>query len=98
MRWVHFGTQDTYLALQKTGAQSSNKVLYESPGINHLGFVVPDVDALAQRLLAAGYKRSFDPEPHRFRKREYFLDKDGNDYEFVQYYSEKNEERNDYTS
>ena len=28
----------------------------------------------------------------------FFLDKDGNDYEFVQYYSEKNEERNDYTS
>ncbi len=53
-KWVHIGTEDTYLALQRTDAKSPDKILYESPGVNHLGFVVPDVSSLAQRLLAAG--------------------------------------------
>jgi len=98
LKWVHIGTEDTYLALQRTDARSPDKILYESPGVNHLGFVVPDVSSLAQRLLTAGYKRSFEADPHPFRKRDYFMDNEGNDYEFVQYYSEKNEERNDYST
>ena len=66
------------------------------PGINHLGYEVSDVDALRTRLLAAGYRESTVPNAHPQRKRVYFYDPEGNDWEFVQYFSDDPAERNDY--
>ena len=45
-------------------------------------------------MLAAGYREGFVPDPHPCRKRVYFID--GNEYEFIQYYSEEFAQRNDY--
>ena len=47
-------------------------------------------------MLAAGYEEGFIPDSHHHRKRVYFVDNDGLDYEFVQYYSDDFTERNDY--
>ena len=66
------------------------------PGLNHLGFEVDDVAALRERMLAAGYTESTVPNAHPHRTRVYFYDAEGNDWEFVEYFSDNPAERNDY--
>ena len=97
-RWVHFGTDDTYLALSAADAQADRDWEPYSglPGVNHLGFEVDDSDALRTRMLAAGYQESSVPNAHPFRRRVYFLDPEGNDWEFVEYRSADPAQRNDY--
>lgn len=97
-RWVHVGTDDNYLALnQATKEPSSVREPYTGePGMNHLAYEVSDVDALRTRLLTAGYRESTVPNAHPHRKRVYFYDSEGHDWEFVQYFSDDPAERNDY--
>jgi len=97
-RWVHIGTADNYIALTPASAKPGIPWMPYSgrPGVNHLGFEVEDAEALRQRLLAAGYKESTPPNAHPYRKRVYFYDPEGNDWEFVQYLSTDPAQRNDY--
>lgn len=97
-RWVHIGTDETYLALNECneGAERSWVPYAGEPGVNHLGYVVDDAEALRDRLLAAGYRESTVPNSHPFRKRVYFYDSEGNDWEFVEYLSTDPAERHDY--
>ena len=97
-RWVHVGTNDTYIALGQSKADSERHWMpYRGePGVNHLAYEVDDVDSLSARLEAAGYRESTPPNAHRHRKRVYFNDPEGNDWEFVQYFSQDPAERNDY--
>lgn len=90
-RWVHVGTEDTYLCLNEGEGFRGEK-----GRLNHLGFVVADVDGIRQRMEQAGYREGFRPEAHLFRKRLYFLDSEGLEWEFVEYLSEVPEERNQY--
>ena len=96
--WVHIGTDETYLALNLATKQSAKPWAPYSgePGVNHLAFEVVDVDALRARLLAGGFVESTVPNAHPHRKRVYFFDPEGNDWEFVQYFSGDPAERNDY--
>lgn len=95
--WVHLGDEDTYLAINQAKL-SDLKVdkNYDKIGINHLGFVVKNVEKVANNLLRNGYKRDFPKEVEQFRIRDYFADADGNQYEFIQYLSDKPEEKNSY--
>ena len=97
-RWMHVGTDETYIALNAVTAEPAESwVPYMGkPGINHLGYEVDDADAVRERLAAAGYKDSTYPNSHPHRKRVYFYGPDGNDWEFVQYLSDNPAERNDY--
>ncbi len=97
-RWMHIGTDDTYIALNEASDEPAERwVPYDGkPGINHLGYEVDDVDALRDRLAAAGFRDSTYPNNHPHRKRVYFYDADGNDWEFVQYFSDDPAMRNDY--
>ncbi|MDC0325588.1 VOC family protein [bacterium] len=98
-RWVHIGTDEYYLALTVTNADKApaDKPYSGYPGVQHLGWAVPDVEGLRQRLLAGGFEESTFPNEHPHRKRVYFYDADGNDWEFVEYLSDDPSERNDYT-
>jgi catechol 2,3-dioxygenase-like lactoylglutathione lyase family enzyme len=98
LRWVHVGTQDTYLALNEAPDDPSapRSPYARTPGLNHLGYEVDDADGLRRRMLAAGYRDSTVPNEHPHRKRVYFYDPEGNDWEFVEYLSEAAEQRNDY--
>ena len=97
-RWVHVGTDDSYLAL--SSAWEPGEAPFEPysgrPGINHLGFEVDDAEALRGRMLSAGYEESTVPNRHPYRRRVYFRDGEGSDWEFVQYLSSEPAERNDY--
>jgi catechol 2,3-dioxygenase-like lactoylglutathione lyase family enzyme len=97
-RWVHIGTDETYLALNQAQVEPQARwIPYAGvPGVNHLAYEVEDVDALRERLRAAGYRDSTVPNRHPYRKRVYFYDADGNDWEFVQYLSDDPSRRNDY--
>lgn len=97
--WVHVGTEDSYLALSTaTKDRASTDQPYTGyPGVQHLGFEVPDAEGLRQRLLAAGFTESTVPNNHPHRKRVYFLDADGNDWEFVEYLNDDPTLRHDYT-
>jgi catechol 2,3-dioxygenase-like lactoylglutathione lyase family enzyme len=98
-RWVHVGTHDVYIALyQASAAPAEPWVPYAGkPGTNHLGFEVDDAAGLRARLRAAGYEDTTVPNRHPYRRRVYFHDREGNDWEFVQYLSEDPEKRNDYS-
>ncbi len=97
-RWLHVGTNDTYIALTQASEEPAEQwVPYAGkPGLNHLGYEVDDVEALRSRLRAAGYRDSTVPNKHPHRRRVYFYDALGNDWEFVQYESDDPAERNDY--
>ena len=56
-----------------------------------------DAEALHQRLAAVGYQDSTVTNKHPWRKRVYFMDPDGNDWEFIEYLTDDPEKRHDYT-
>ena len=97
-RWVHVGTNDTYIALNHAKSEEARRgAPYKGrPGLNHLAYEVGDVEALRARLRAAGYQDSTVPNSHPHRKRVYFYDPEGNDWEFVQYLTDDPAKRHDY--
>lgn len=99
VRWVHIGTDDTYIALTRATVEPKERWTPYSgiPGTNHLAYEVDDVDALRARLGAAGFQDTTVPNQHPYRKRVYFHDDDGNDWEFVQYLTDDPAKRHDYT-
>lgn len=97
-RWVHVGTDDTYIALsQATVFPEVRREPYRgTPGVNHLAYEVDDAEAVRGRLQSAGYEDSTVPNAHPYRKRVYFLDAEGNDWEFVEYLTDDPAKRHDY--
>lgn len=95
-KWIHLGNESTYIALNEAATAVTTEKSYSKSGINHIGFVVNDVDSLAIRLLEAGYSRDYPKQVERFRIRDYFADADGNQFEFVQYLSDVISERNSF--
>lgn len=96
-RWIHVGDADTYIALNRVRSTTPARAhSYHSPGFNHLGFVVEDLDAVRVRLLAGGYKEETYPNQHPARRRAYFTDPEGAEWEFVQYLSADKAQQNDY--
>jgi catechol 2,3-dioxygenase-like lactoylglutathione lyase family enzyme len=96
--WAHVGNDESYLSLLAATAEAAEPfVPYEGrPGLNHLGFEVDDLAALRERLSGAGYRETTVPNAHPHRRRVYFEDAEGNDWEFVEYRSSDPAERNDY--
>lgn len=96
--WLHLGDDNTYIALeQATEPEAEGRRRYRGVGINHIGIVVDDAAAVHQRLQAAGYSEGFQADPHPQRTRLYYTDSDGNEWEFVEYFSDDPSERNDYS-
>ena len=80
---AHVGDDRCYLALFQASAPGRAEQDYSRPGLNHLGFVVPDLDEARRRLeqLGATVHYEADYEPGR---RAYFLDPDGHEVELVE--------------
>ena len=97
-RWVHIGTHETYIALNQATVEPAEKwtPYMGQPGVNHLAYEVDDAEALRDRMLDAGYEESTPPNSHPYRKRVYFMDPHGNDWEFIQYLTDDQEKRHDY--
>ncbi len=95
--WAHVGNAETYIAVSVIPDEAAPHRAYEELGVNHIGFVVEDADAVAQALKNAGYKEGMQVDPHPHRKRIYFHDDDDNEWEFVEYFSADPKLRNDYS-
>ena len=88
---VHVGTDDSYVALYAPSAgvaQASRPDAADTyrlhGGLNHVAVVVDDLDAVEQRVVAAGLvvHSRYDYQPGR---RFYFDDHDGIEFEVVAY-------------
>lgn len=87
-RSVHVGGKDNYLAIYsgvpgKT-VQPSHQSYSQTGGLNHVGIVVDDLDAVEARVKALG----FTPHSHANYepgRRFYFHDEHGIEYEIVSY-------------
>ena len=83
---IHVGTDTSYVALYKPPAITAKEYenYYTVGGLNHLGIVVDDLDAVEAKVDARGFKTHShaDYEPG---KRFYFHDDDGVEYEVVSY-------------
>ena len=95
--WRHVGNDDFYVALQTVPENAGRTPYGNHTGLNHLGWEVDDVAALESRMQAAGFEPNMRADEHPARRRRYFYDPDGNDWEFVQYLTGNKEERNDYS-
>lgn len=86
---VHVGTPDQYLALY-TGPQKgkdqrkADDSYLRRGGLNHIGVVVPDLDACRARVIALGYTPG---EVHDYEPglRFYFREDNGIEIEVVEY-------------
>ncbi|MEZ5894321.1 MAG: VOC family protein [Parvularculaceae bacterium] len=100
-RWAHVGDDDHYVTLNEfllpEAARGRHRDLQGAePGLAHIGFAVTDIDGVIARLAAAGYAIDHDGETHPFRRNVYYIDADGLEWEFVEYFSDKPEEKNLY--
>jgi len=91
--WLHIGSDSNYIALTEVEGAKPNE------NLRHIGIVVDDVDALIGRLRAAGIEPSDASalDGHPYRRRVYYCDENGLDWEFVEYLVDANEQRNDYS-
>ena len=99
IRWLHLGDDDHYFALRDAPEDTADERAVHDMyhvGINHLGVVVDDIAAVTTRVKSAGYHELGPGEDHPFRRRAYFLDGAGFEWEFIQYLSERPTERNAY--
>lgn len=97
-KWIHFGNEQTYLALNEYPTAEGEEKDYSRTGLNHMGFVVDDLDGIDQRLQAIGYKLDEEfQEEGEFRRRHYYCDGNNMEWEFVEYLSEDPAIRNNYS-
>ena len=96
-RWLHFGTPDTYVALEEVFEEAtSDRKTYNDPGTNHIGFVIEDLAALTEKTARAGFRTGnvLVEGEGPYRKRVYIFDGVGNEWEFVEYLTQDTEKRN----
>lgn len=85
IRWLHVGDEHQYLALQSGGEGAAADWQGPSVGVKHLGFIVPDVQAVVARLQAAGWPLDHWGGRTPVRHSAYLVDEGSVQFEFVQY-------------
>ena len=87
-RWTHIGNDECYFALQEPHLGSepdSPRKTYKNYGVNHIAIVVDDLLKVESDLVEHGYKRSIDTPIEKHRKRLYFFDNFGFEWELIEY-------------
>ncbi|MBW4614201.1 MAG: VOC family protein [Desmonostoc vinosum HA7617-LM4] len=86
-RWMHFGNDQFYLALNDDPEQKRIHQAYESIGINHVGFVIEDGESM-KKLLETESIEYYTMTAPETKHRIYVNDPDGNEIELVEYHLE----------
>ncbi len=94
--WVHIGTQEYYITLNDNGQSSNRNLKSNNLGLAHIGFQVDDLDGIAKRLQDKGYEIATIGAEHPYRKTLYFIDPAGFEFEFIEYFSDKPDLKNQY--
>ncbi len=92
--WVHFGDDYNYIAFADNGEEAGRDLSGHQVGLAHFAYVTNNLAAVIERLEQAGYVIAKPGAIDKFRKNIYFLDPDGFEIEFVEYYSDLPTERN----
>lgn len=91
-RWVHIGNTQSYLALQEPNIDSCSThtfhETYKNFGFNHIGLVVENLATIEDQLLEKGYNRGILTPTEMYRKRAYFFDAAGFEWELTEYLSD----------
>ncbi len=95
-KWLHFGDSHHYITLNDHGSGPNRDLRGLSVGLAHIGMEVDDVDAVVERLRAAGHEPTTIGADHPHRKTVYFSEPAGFEFEFIQYLSDDPQERNLY--
>ena len=94
--WLHVGDDDYYLTLNDNGQGENRDVSTVQVGVAHIGFVVDNLAQLISRLAKQGFTVDITGQDHPFRQTVYYNDPAGFQFEFLQYHSDKPEEKNMY--
>jgi len=95
-RWVHIGNEEYYFALEEPHLNSDAKhplQTYENYGVNHIALVVPNIQTIEEKLVGGGYKKSIEVPVETYRKRAYYFDEAGFEWEFIEYLSDEPSEK-----
>lgn len=92
--WLHFGDDNTYITLNNNATSLGRDVTGHQAGIAHFAFEVNNLKALQQRLSDAGFIYRVRGTDNPYRHNIYYIDPDGNEVEFVQYFSDLKSQRN----
>jgi catechol 2,3-dioxygenase-like lactoylglutathione lyase family enzyme len=95
-RWVHIGNERYYFALQEAhldAAPQKQLQAYKNYGINHVALIVSNIQEIEEKLIGNGYQRGIETPIEKFRKRAYYFDKAGFEWELVEYLSEQQDEK-----
>lgn len=93
-QWLHFGDDFNYIAMNGPATGKPRDLTTLDVGLMHIGFEVKDLAALTERLQAAGYEIHSKGYPTEFRRNVYFVDPNGIEVEFTEYFSDQPSERN----
>lgn len=96
IRWAHVGSDHCYVALQGGGAGQAIDWRGHEPGLKHVGIVVADLAAVVDRLERAGHPLDHWGGRTAYRNSVYFMVGADFQVEFVEYQSERTEQRNEY--
>jgi len=92
--WVHFGDDYQYLTFNDDGMGENRDLSGHQVGLAHFAYVTEDLQAVCDRLAAAGFAIAKPGAENRFRRNVYFIDPNGYEVEFVEYLSDIPGERN----
>ncbi|WP_119166464.1 VOC family protein [Algihabitans albus] len=83
---IHVGTDDAYLAVYANGRppETIASSYHAKGGLNHIGVVVANLDAVEGRVKQAGYA-TYGYDDYDPGRRFYFRDADGIEFEVVSY-------------
>jgi catechol 2,3-dioxygenase-like lactoylglutathione lyase family enzyme len=93
-KWLHFGDDYQYLTFNDNGEGDNRDLAGHQPGLAHFAFVTDNIDAVIERLAAAGFAAAKDGADEPYRRNIYFVDPAGFEVEFVQYLSDIPAQRN----
>ncbi|MBR9727069.1 VOC family protein [Shewanella intestini] len=96
-QWVHFGDDYHYLSFNDNGTGQIRDVKSHDLGLGHFAYVVSDIDSLVNRMTLAGFNIAINGATDESHKSVYYIDPNGYEVEFLQYFSDIPSERNKYT-
>ncbi len=94
--WVHFGDDYQYLAFNDDGIGENRDLSGHQIGLAHFAFVTSDIKGIIERLAQAGFSVDKEGAKDEYRSNVYYVDPNGYEVEFVQYYSDLPDNRNHY--
>jgi catechol-2,3-dioxygenase len=92
--WLHFGDDYQYLTFNDDGVTENRDLSGHQVGLAHFAFVTNNLLAMKQRLAEAGFSVRTEGPVHPHRANLYFIDPNGFEVEFVEYFSDIPEQRN----